>query len=156
VPPRVSVADVAKHLNVSERHIYKMLREGTCDRSRARQLVIYFGGVEADYLRDMQPRGRPRKVERYTFRQFVAEEGGREEDTDDVAYFIRRIYNLKDRDCTDSSTLASFLAHVRNSRHYCDEEAVLALDVWRKFRIWQIERECADRVFDIEMGGEVV
>jgi hypothetical protein len=152
--PRVSNADVAKHLGISERRVYKMLRDGTCDRSRARQLVVYFGGVEADYLRESRPRGRPRKTGQYTFRHFIT--SYEDEGTDDAAStLIRQLADFGDDGCLDSLNAAALMTNMLNCRNFNDGDFPVAMNAWKRFRIWQVERECEERIFDIDVMGNL-
>lgn len=159
---RLSISAVAKKLGLSERRLYKILREKTASRSRAEQLALYRGGDAEDYLRAARPRGRPKRDSEYIFRTFISElTGGREEGHSDeyitLIQEFQRSYPVGRRGLVtpdDFETLEHLLGFIRNADFYleCRDEA---LNLWKQFKIWRIRQECAERIFAVEMGDDV-
>jgi hypothetical protein len=151
--PRVSNATVAKHLGVSERFIYKVLREGTCDRSRARQLAVYFGGSEEKYLREPRPRGRPRKADPYSFQEFLSSNAA-PEDWDEGWHLAADIQHMS-RGSFNCESFSELIGLLQDRQNFQDDERLLAYELWERFRIWQADRAHEVRLFDIQVMREL-
>jgi len=161
MPRAASKSDVAKRLGISPQYLHRILREKTCSRERARQLAREFGGIPDDYLRAPGQRGRPATADRYPFREFLrdARDMPSEEVKRDAVAGL--LHLLAWRYAAYSHTRAATPYHVRSLEHLMEslsamelrpEQILLGPELWKRFRIWRIERECEDRIFEIELG----
>src|SRR5262245_60497510 len=65
---KISKAELARRLKISERHSHTLLRNGTASRDLAERIARHYGGEVEDYLRPPKRRGRTRP---YVFREFI-------------------------------------------------------------------------------------
>ncbi len=158
---RVSMVDVASRLGISPQYLHRIVTKKTCDRERARQLAEHLGGALEDYLRDPHKRGRPSNRESYPFREFLRHADKLTDtqcESDTVAGFVKRLAYLYE--CY-SGTRAATPYHVRDLAHLMKclqamklkpEQRLLGPAVWEEYRVWQIQRECEDRIADVRLG----
>lgn len=155
---------VAKAMGLSERHLHRMLRAKTASRERAEQLAHHLGGVPGDYLRAARPRGRQPHASNYPFASFIAAFGA--EISEDIGMlsqlsdaFLRAFAELErkyehQQAPHDFESFEHFLGFMERA-DFCGDSQRQGLAIWRRFRIWRVQQECAERIFAIEIGDDV-
>jgi hypothetical protein len=123
------------------------------------------GGATDDYLRAAQPSSRRNHDARnYPFATFIAAFG--EEISEEVGLLsqlseaflsafseFERAYKQKEAPY-DFETFEHFLGFMQRAKFLEDSQRE-ALTIWKRFKVWRIQQECAERIFDVEVGDDV-
>lgn len=158
---RLSIAEAAKRMGLSERRLYRILREKTASRDRAEELALYRGGNVDDYLRAARPRGRLKRDDgSFTFRQFVLEHDKESDGISDECREMMQEFcsyyagSRRLKPPNDFETLEHLIGFITNANFYLELRSE-ALSLWKHFKIWRIQQECAERIFAVEVGDDV-